>query len=527
MNVPLIAELIRLRYKLLWAKTRSRNGRIALFLAGYLILIVVIALFTTGGAGAAIVAIRSGRGEKIARAILAGIYFEAILASNILGFGMNAIFSDLELRRYPLLASERRLTRHLIGIVDPFWFLFLALELGLTIGLYVAGAGSFWFGLIAALLLFVSNYLIARIVALVIERLMIRKGGPAILMSAIMLLAILPSAIAPVIRKNPAVFTAIVARLTWSPPFAAAAAMIHTGAPALAALAILLFWIALFVAALVWIENRPPMRRAAESTKMAWDGPIDRIAAWFGPERAPLVAHWLRFYLRNGRTRVLCLISLPLLGFLTYQTGGRATQRLGPDSLFVAALGTIALTPFIGVSRIALNQFGYSSGAFRRYFLLPVPAADIMRGASYASLTIGAALLPVILIVFVVLAPIPVDARMVLMLVSSGLTGLFGFNACGLWVTLFNPRKGNYFSNFGNDLSLGGNIVLIGGVLLAILVPRLLHSFAATFVSPDYWWMILPLPALAAAFYFFTLRAAGPILMARRERLLAIVEGRA
>ena len=53
------------------------------------------------------------------------------------------------------------------------------------------------------------------------------------------------------------------------------------------------------------------------------------------------------------------------------------------------------------------------------------------------------------------------------MLLCSGLTGLFVLNALGIWVTLFNPRKGNYNSNFGNDLSLGGNIVLIGGMLVA------------------------------------------------------------
>ena len=50
-----------LRYKLLWAKTRSRNGRIALFLAGYLLLVALIALLTSGGVGAAIFAIRSGK----------------------------------------------------------------------------------------------------------------------------------------------------------------------------------------------------------------------------------------------------------------------------------------------------------------------------------------------------------------------------------------------------------------------------------------------------------------------------------
>ena len=32
MNTALIGQLVKLRYQLLWAKTRSRNGRIALFL---------------------------------------------------------------------------------------------------------------------------------------------------------------------------------------------------------------------------------------------------------------------------------------------------------------------------------------------------------------------------------------------------------------------------------------------------------------------------------------------------------------
>src|SRR4051812_33013058 len=102
MNTALIGELIKLRYKLMWAKTRSRNGRIALFLAGYLLLIAVLALMTPGGFGAAMLAMRSGKGEIIARAVLGGVFLEAVLASSILGFGLNAIFSDLELRRYPL-----------------------------------------------------------------------------------------------------------------------------------------------------------------------------------------------------------------------------------------------------------------------------------------------------------------------------------------------------------------------------------------------------------------------------------------
>jgi hypothetical protein len=38
--------------------------------------------------------------------------------------------------------------------------------------------------------------------------------------------------------------------------------------------------------------------------------------------------------------------------------------------------------------------------------------------------------------------------------------------------------------------------------------------------------MWLPLPLLALAFYLATLKSAGPLFVTRREKLLAIVEGR-
>src|ERR1035441_4613546 len=156
MNTPLIGQLVRLRYQLIWAKTRSRNGRIALFLAGYLLLVLLIALLSTGGFSAGLLAVRSGKAEPIAQGVLSVLFLETVLAANILGFGMSAIFAETELRRYPLTAADRRIARHLTGILDPFWFLFFALELGLMVGLYVMGAGSFWFGFVAVLLLFAA-----------------------------------------------------------------------------------------------------------------------------------------------------------------------------------------------------------------------------------------------------------------------------------------------------------------------------------------------------------------------------------
>ncbi len=522
MNTPLIGELVKLRYQLLWAKTRSRHGRIALFLAGYLLLVMVIVLLTTGGFGAATLAVRSGKAEPIAQGVLAAVFLEAVLAANILGFGMSAIFSETELRRYPLGAPDRRIARHLTGILDPFWFLFFALELGLMVGLYVLGAGSFWFGLVAVLLLFAANYLLARVVGLFIDQMMKRKGGPLVLMGLIMTLAFLPAVVAPLIRNDPAMMDTVVRRLQFTPPFGAAAAMIHPGLAGVSGLATIVAWILGLAALLVWLENRPPRRQVAESVKLAWDSPFDRVGALFGPQMGPLVGHWLRFYGRNSRTRTMCMVSLPILAFLTWQAG----QRMGPHSLFIAALGTLPMATFLGTSIIAMNQFGYVGGAFRRYFLLPTEPAATLRAASYAAVTIGASVLPIGLLAWMIFVPYAFDARMLLMLLCTGLTGMFVLNGLGIWVTLFNPRKADYNTNFGNDNSLGGNILLIGGMLVSISLPRLLYKFHPALVSPESWWMFLPLPVLALAFYLATLKSAGPVFVARREKLLAIVEGR-
>jgi hypothetical protein len=521
-NHPLIAELIKLRYKLLWANTRSRNGRIALFLVGYLLLALLIAVLTTGGFAAAFVAVRAGMAEKIAQGVLFALFLQAVLAANVLGFGMHAIFSDAELRRYPLAALDRRLARYVIGILDPFWFLILALEFGLVSGLFIMGAGSFWLGTIAILLLFVCNYLVARVVGVFIDQLMHRKGGGMILLVLIMALAISPSLAGPFIRRNPAILSAVVERLRYTPPFGAAAAMTHVDLGAIYGLATIAGWLAGLTVVLLYLERRPPQRQTAESVKISWNSPFDRAGALFGPRIGPFVAHWLCFYARNPRTRVMFMLSLPLFAVITFG----ASRTLGPNGLFIAALGTFPMATFLAASRIAVNQFGYVGGGFRRYFLLPTEPATTLRAASYASLILGVVVVPVGLLAWIVFAPRPFDPRMPVMLLCSAVAGLLFFNSLGVWITLFNPRRGNYASVVGNDLSLGGNIVVMGGVMISLFVPRGLYQVWPTAVSPDSWWMVLPLPLLAAAIYWTTLRAAGPIFAARRERILAVVEGK-
>jgi hypothetical protein len=519
MDRALIGELIQLRYKLLWAKTRSRNGRIALFITGYLILVGALILLTTGGFGAAMLAVRSGKAEKVAQAILGGIFLEAAFASNVLGFGLNAIFSDLELRRYPLRASDRRLARHLTGIVDPFWLLFLALDLGLAAGLYVMGAGNFGLGLIAVLLLFVCNYLFARVIAVLIDRMMQGRGGSALLLVLVLLLALAPSILIQVFQKHPEWGAVALRGLSYTPPFGAAAAMIRGSANGLLQVAL---WIFVLLRILIRIENLAPVSTAVATTKIEWDDRYERAAAWFGPAMAPLVAHWLRFYLRNSRTRTMSVLALPLIAFLTYQNG----SKLGPTGFFIAALGTFPAATFLGVARITVNQFGYAGGGFRRYFLLPTDPGATLRAGSYASLMIGGSSIPVLLVAWLVLAPKPLNLAMLFMLACSSIAGLFLFHACALWVSLYNPRKGNYQSSIGNDLSLFGNILVIGGMLTAIFGPVLLHKVWPMPFDPANWWMTLLPAAIGVTAYLVSLNSAAALLGPRRERLLAVVEGR-
>lgn len=525
MNLELVGELIRLRYKLLWAKTRSRNGKIALFMVGYLVLVLVVALLAAGGFGAGMAAVRLGKAELVARIVLGALFVQATLATVVLGFGISAVFGEAELRRYPLRARERRLARHITGIADPFWFLVLALELGLVVGLYAMGVTGFWMGLTAVLGLMVANYLLARVVALAVERLMQRRGGSLVVMIIIIGLSVIPGTLASALTRNPTLGDRIVAMLQWTPPFGAAAAMTAGGAAALYGLALVAGWVVGLTAAVAALERRLPERqRTAAKGPIAWSSPYERVGSLFGPEYAPLVGHWLRFYVRNTRFRTLYVLTLPLAGFLIYQLG---MQGRHPAGLFAAAMGTFPMCGFLCTSRIAVNLFGYTGGAFRRFFLLPMEPAAGLRSASYASVLLAGSTLLLAVLAWVAIAPVRWDARMLAMLAASGLTGLFGLHAVGLWTTLYGPRRGNYNSSLGNDMSLAGNVTVIGGMMGSIFLPQFLARRDPALLAPENWWMAVLAAAVAVVFYFVSLRMTAMQLSGRRERLMAVVEGRA
>ncbi len=522
MNRELVGQLIALRYKLMWAKTRSRNGRIALFFVGYLLLIVAGLIAGVGGIGAGIVSVKAGHAGLVAKFALTGIYCGALMWTLLLGFGLNAVFSETELRRYPLTALERRVVKFFIGIVDPFWFLILLTDAGMVVGLYLVGNTSLVLGMVAVLLLLASNYALARTLAMVIDRLAETNSGSAIMLVLVMSFSMLPNLLAPALQRNPEMLERVAVFMRFSPTFAAADAITASGTRAFSGLLLVIFWLAVFGAALVWVEKHPFRSHATQNKAVGWDSRYEQIGGLFGAANASLVGFWLRFYSRNSRVRTLYFAGLPLAAFLTFSMA----RKGGLGDWFTGALGAMPVLGYMGTSRIAVNQFGYTGGGFRRFFLLPTDPGATLRAASYASVIMGVGMIPLGLLAWIAFAPGGHDPRKTFLLLCSGVTGLLLFNAMGLWSTLYGPRKGNYSSAVGNDLSAAGNIVVFTSILGGLFLPIVLKSVAPALIAPENWPIgVVPL-GLSYALYKISLSIAAPRVFQRREELMAVVEGK-
>ena len=172
------------------------------------------------------------------------------------------------------------------------------------------------------------------------------------------------------------------------------------------------------------------------------------------------------------------------------------------------------------------NQFGFDASGFRRYFLLPIAPGAILRASSYTALFVGSTLVAAALVLWLLFAPVPFDARMAPMLMASGVGGLCLFNALSIWTSLLAARPTNFETTFGNQLSLGANVLLIGGVLGGIFGVVVLDKMAGPAAVLSYWWVSIPAAALAIAFYLYSLRRGTAMFVSRRERLLNVLEGR-
>jgi hypothetical protein len=522
MNWQSIGDLICLRYKLMWAKTRSRTGRIALFLVGLLSYLLLHALLTVGGAGAAIVAIRSGKAEHVAQILFSGLFLSAVVGSILLGFGMSAAFTDAELKRYPLDALERFMVRHIVGLADPFWFLFLAIGSGLIAGLSVFGSYSLVNGTVGLFLLLFCTYLLTRTLSAWIDQLMETNRGYTVLFVLMMLLGFVP-VMRQIFQNNREFLPNILPVLRFTPPFGAAEFITHQGRERFFGGVVIVGWLVILSAIITVLErHRVSWKQTPGGAQSLWNSPLDSIAAVFGPRMAPLVGCWLRFYLRNRRFRLLAALTLPVVAGSSLYVG----QPRHGGSIFIGVLGCLPVVTILATSRIAVNQYGYTGGGLRRLYLFPVDHGATLRAGSYAALLLGAVWIPPVAISWALFAPRPLDPRVVVMPVINAITALFLFHGLGLWTSIYAARRGNYDKTFGNDMTLWGNVVFIGTLWGSMFLPAVLRSVAPWAMDPANWRLTFPPAGFAIVFYFVSLLSVPDTVPERREALLAIVEGK-
>lgn len=515
-----------MRYKLLWAQVRLRQGKIVVFIAGYLLAGFIGLLLAAGGIGAAFASIMIGQAEPVARLLLGGFFVNLLFISVLLGFGLSRIFAESSLRRYPLSPLEQIAARQFLGVLEPLWLLAAALDLGIAAGYAARGLVALWISVPVALLLLMSNYLLARLLQTLLDRLVAARGGTLVLLVLIWTVAAGGSVLLPPLIRDSEARETLMQVLGLTPPFAAAAIM--AGRDLLTQGSLLAAWFLGLVAAVWRLDRLPAPSRATAGADAAWGGPLDRLAALFPGVDGALVAKSLRYYLRTNRIRLPALLTVPILSFILFTASNAQGRRpaADPQPVFVAAFCLSFLVTTIGTMHTDNNVFGYERSGFRRFLLAPVPPLPVLRSVTIASGMVGAVQIPLAAAVWLLFSPYPGEWRMLVMLLANACTGLFLFRALSLWVSLLAPRRADYFQNFGNQLSVLGNVVAVGSVLLAVLAPQFLRAFV---ISPTLlaWWWIPPLAVpLAAVLLSATLHSAAGVFVTRRERLLSVIEGR-
>jgi hypothetical protein len=509
----------------MWASARTGSGRIALFFLLYLLLIIFGLFFGMGGFGAALAGVQLGKGEAIARGTLTGLLVSAIMTSLFFGIGSRAAFSDAALRRFPLSSTERLAVRHFIGLIDPIWFLLSASAFGLAVGLALAGVGSLVFGLAAAPLFILSSYLIAVLLLSLIDRVLQSSAGAALLsVLALAALSFSGMAVAWVMQEHTSgVLRAADRVLSLAPSGLAAAVMAGKDLIADSLNVTLLFiWCVLLLALVGWVERRPDSRRSlpvGKSGSLNLDSTYDRVARVFGAGMAPLVGKALRYYLRSNRVR-FGLASTPVFAFV----GKLMAQGNGDRVEFYFTLAFFSFLGFSGPSSMALNQFGSDGEGVKRYAALPVSFGAPIRAGNIAALLLGAAVIAPAISFWALITSVSVDWRMIVMLFGSSLAGLFLFNGLSMWTTLLSPRRIEFTSILGNRLPLGGNLVVMGGLIAIFVINFALMRVKLNTVLA-HWWVPLAVGGAGLAVYIVSWWRIEPVAERQRARVIEKIVG--
>jgi hypothetical protein len=516
--------LVRLRYRLIWAHARTGSGRIALLFALYLLGGVFALFFSFGGFGVAIGMVESGHGESIARWTLAGLFANGIGLSLLFGLGPREAFSEQSLRRYPLNSRERFAVRHVIGLLDPTWLILIAGAFGVAIGFVWLGAGSMMTGLPAVVLLIVTNYLATAALLSVIGMMMQTRTGAALLGSAVILLvSIGPLAFASLVSTRRVEVWQVFETILQVTPPGAAAAMIAGQDPVriFGGAGLLLLWCAILIYMLSRLESQPQTSPDSVAGVINWNDFNSQLGDLFGNKYGPLVVKSLRYHMRCNLIR-FSLITSPIIVLL----GKFLVPGNWPGGFLLISLATFFVMSSATGASLMLNLFGYDDAGIRRYAVLPISFADALRAGSFASLLLRAMTIFAAFALWLTFYRAEsIVWQMMVMVLGIALASLFLFNALGLWTSVFAAKRLHFDAMWNNRLSLGANIVIIGGTLFPFWGVMILADRISQSVILSFWWVSLLILAICFGFYVFMIQIIERTLNLRRERLINLIAG--
>lgn len=406
----------------------------------------------------------------------------------------------------------------------------LALVLGLAVGFALMDPWRIFIGLPVVVLYIAICYLAATTLLAMIDRLLQHRVGGVVLGALVFALITGAMFARPLIiglhGRDWGHAADHVSR--YLPPGTAASLLSGAGLKTgVLDVALLLAWGILFVCVLAALERRSPVAQSDKRARISWENPYDRVASWFGPALGPLVAKSLRYHLRFNRVRLSIALAIPLVVLFPRVFSLTTHQHVDPNGLrFSLTLVFFFLGGNSGTFVMMVNQFGCDGAGIQRNLTFPVPFSWALRAASTASLVLGQSVILMALILWIAMSGFSFDARMPLMLILSGTSGLFLFNAAGLWTTTLSPRSCDFQSIFGNQLSLGGNVAMFSQIVTTVS-PAVCVSNGIINAEQilRFWWILVLFSVMCAGLYVVSLYLIGGVLKSCRDRLIRTIAG--
>jgi hypothetical protein len=136
---------------------------------------------------------------------------------------------------------------------------------------------------------------------------------------------------------------------------------------------------------------------------------------------------------------------------------------------------------------------------------------------------LGAVMTLVSLALWLIFAPIQIEAHMIAMLMSCGFGGLFMYQALSIWTSVLSPRAIPLKVTFGHRLSHSVTVLMMGIFFNFFYLPMILDR-VGTDVVLAHWWIAPIVLLVAVSFYTVTLRAGAAVFSRRREIMLSTIE---